>query len=62
MLFRSEARIVGQVPTDDYEFEESAAIFNGMFTGLPLDEDFESELTPERVDNWLEILKKEFNL
>lgn len=60
-LMKTEARIVGQVPTDDYEFEESAAIFDGKFIGLPLDEDFEPELTPERVDNWLETLKKEFN-
>jgi flavodoxin I len=60
-LMKTEARIVGQVPTDDYEFEESAAIFDGKFIGLPLDEDFEPELTPERVDNWLETLKNEFN-
>jgi flavodoxin I len=60
-LMKTEARIVGQVPTDGYEFEESAAIFNGQFIGLPLDEDFEPELTPERVDNWLEMLQKDFN-
>jgi flavodoxin I len=60
-LMKTEARIVGQVPTDDYEFEESAAVFDGKFIGLPLDEDFEPELTPERVDNWLETLKNEFN-
>lgn len=60
-LLKTEARIVGQVPVDGYEFEESAAIYNNQFIGLPLDEDFEPELTPERVDKWLEILKKDFN-
>lgn len=60
-LMKTEARIVGQVPVDGYEFDESKAIFDGQFIGLPLDENFEPELTPERVDNWLEILKKEFN-
>ena len=60
-LMKTEARIVGQVSVDDYEFEESAAIYNGQFIGLPLDEDFEPELTPERVENWLEIIRKDFN-
>lgn len=59
-LMKTDARIVGQVPTDGYEFEESAAIFDGKFIGLPLDEDFEPELTPERVDNWLNMIKKDF--
>ena len=60
-LFKADAKIIGKVPVDGYEFEESAAIYDGKFIGLPLDEDFEPELTPERVDNWLEILKKDFN-
>jgi flavodoxin I len=60
-LMKTGARIVGQVSSEGYEFEESAAIINGEFVGLPLDEDFEPELTPERVDNWLELLKKDFN-
>jgi flavodoxin I len=61
-LMNTDAEIVGQVPVDGYEFEESAAIYDGKFIGLPLDEDFEPELTPERVENWLEILKSEMNL
>ena len=61
-LMKTEALIVGQVPTDGYDFEESAAIFDSKFIGLPLDEDFEPELTPERVDNWLLSLKKDFNI
>ena len=59
-LLKTEARIVGQVPVDDYEFEESAAIFDGKFIGLPLDEDFEPELTPERVKKWIVQLGKDF--
>lgn len=61
-LLKTDARIVGQVPVDDYEFEESAAIIEGKFIGLPLDEDFEPELTAERIENWLETLKKEMGL
>jgi flavodoxin I len=59
-LQKTEAHIVGQVPSDEYEFEESAAIFDGMFVGLPLDEDFEPELTPERVKKWIVQLSKDF--
>ncbi len=59
-LMKTEARIVGQVPTDGYEFDESAAIFDGMFIGLPLDEDFEPELTPGRVKKWIFKLEKDF--
>jgi flavodoxin I len=59
-LQKTEAQIVGQVPADEYEFEESAAIINGMFVGLPLDEDFEPELTPERVKKWIVQLSKDF--
>jgi flavodoxin I len=59
-LMKTEARIVGQVPVDDYEFEESAAIYDGKFIGLPLDEDFEPELTPERVKKWIIQLGKDF--
>lgn len=59
-LIKTGARIVGQVPVEGYEFDESAAIFDGMFIGLPLDEDFEPELTEERVKNWILQLGKDF--
>lgn len=61
-LMGAEASIVGQVSVDGYEFDESAAIFDGKFIGLPLDEDFEPELTEERVEKWLELLRKDFDL
>lgn len=50
------AEIVGKVTDEGYEFNESKAFVDGMFVGLPIDEDFESELTNERVDKWLEIV------
>lgn len=59
-LMKTEARLVGQVPIDDYEFDESTATFEGKFIGLPLDEDFEPELTPERVKKWIIQLGKDF--
>jgi len=59
-LIKNGASLVGQVSTDGYEFDESEAIIDGKFIGLPIDEDFESELTDERVAAWIELLKPEF--
>lgn len=59
-LIKQNASIVGQVATDDYEFEESEAIIDGKFIGLPIDEDFESELTDQRIANWISQIKPHF--
>lgn len=56
-LIPNNAKIVGQVPADEYEFSESKAIYNGKFIGLPLDEEFESDLTDERIERWLQMIK-----
>lgn len=60
VLIKNGAVLVGSVATDAYEFEESEAIVDGKFIGLPIDEDFEPELTQERVDGWLEQIKPNF--
>ena len=59
-LVKNGASLVGKVSTDGYEFEESEAVIDGKFMGLPLDEDFEPELTDERVAGWIELLKPKF--
>lgn len=51
-------KIVGQVDTDGYRFEKSGAVRGNQFIGLPLDEDNEPELTQQRIDRWIECLKK----
>ena len=56
ILMDHNATIVGQVPTEDYEFTESTAIFDDQFIGLPIDEDFEPEKTDERLKSWLDII------
>ena len=53
--------VVGKVPTEDYEYDESQAEIDGQFVGLPLDEDNESNLTGDRIKKWVTQLKKEFN-
>jgi flavodoxin I len=59
-LIKNGAKLVGQVPAEDYEFDESEAVVDGHFLGLPIDEDFEPELTDERVQNWIEQIRPEF--
>ena len=51
---------VGKVNPGDYSFEESEALIDGLFVGLPIDEDFEPELTDERIQNWVKQLIAEF--
>lgn len=61
-LLKNGAAIVGKVDPSSYEFDESEAIFDGMFIGLPIDEDFQPELTDERISNWVNDIKPAFGL
>jgi flavodoxin I len=54
------AKIIGKVSPDGYDFRESEAIIDGEFIGLPVNEDFEPELTDERVNNWVDQIKTQF--
>ncbi|MGB0977210.1 MAG: flavodoxin [Prolixibacteraceae bacterium] len=55
------ATMIGRVPIDEYNYIHSEVIEEGHFIGLPLDEDFESEKTPERVKRWVRQISLEFN-
>lgn len=59
-LKQNGAVLLGQVAADGYEFDESEAVVDGKFVGLPVDEDFEPELTDERVTSWVKQLAAEF--
>ncbi len=59
-LMENGAELVGKVPADDYEFEGSDALEDGKFLGLPVDEDFEPELTDKRVEKWVAQIKPAF--
>ena len=55
------AEIFGEVETDGYDFTESESVNDdGLFCGLAIDEDNEPELTAERLENWISILKPDF--
>lgn len=52
-------KFCGAVPTEDYSFDNSAAVVDGKFVGLPLDEVNEENETDSRIDRWIEQLKSE---
>ena len=52
--------IVGQVPDEGYTYDDSMALVDGMFVGLPIDEDNEYDMTEERLTAWVEKLRAEF--
>ncbi|MEE4198079.1 MAG: flavodoxin [Bacteroidales bacterium] len=54
------AQVIGRVDTEGYDFRESRALYDGQFIGLPVNEDFEPELTDQRVNGWVEKIKPEF--
>ncbi|MFV0366209.1 MAG: flavodoxin domain-containing protein [Mangrovibacterium sp.] len=57
-----KANIVAPVSTSSYDYTDSEAVVNGQFVGLPIDEDFEADLTRQRLELWLQVVTKEFGL
>jgi len=53
-------KIVGYTSTDGYEFEGSRAQRGDQFTGLALDIENQAALSNERIEKWVESLKKDF--
>ena len=58
---KRKIKIVGQWLAEGYDFTDSEGIKDGYFYGLALDQDSQEELTDQRIDQWLEVIKKEFN-
>lgn len=54
------ADVVGAVSSDHYTFDGSQAVEDGVFIGLPLDEENEDDKHEERLDGWLESVKSSF--
>jgi len=61
-LTKLNAKVLGKVEKKGYDFTDSEALDDdGYFCGLPIDEDNEDELTAERLENWISILKPDFD-
>ncbi len=54
------AKVVGEVELGGYDFNNSEAVINGKFVGLPLDDNNQSNLTEKRVKDWIENLANNF--
>ena len=60
-IIKQNAKILGKVDAKDYDFTDSEAVNDdGFFCGLAIDEDNEAELTNERLEKWISILKSDF--
>jgi flavodoxin I len=53
--------IVGHTSTEGYEYDNSEAEKDGRFIGLVIDEDNQSDLTDERIRNWVAQLTAVFS-
>lgn len=62
LVLEKGGKVVGQWPTDGYEFEHSEAIVDGKFVGLALDLDNQQNLTEERLNAWLKQIAPDFGL
>jgi flavodoxin I len=51
------ASFIGFWPLEGYEYGFSAAEIDNQFVGLVLDQDNQSDLTPERVETWIATVK-----
>ena len=51
------AEIVGDWPNEGYTFEQSAALVDGRFLGLIIDQRTQGMFTDERIDAWLAQVK-----
>ena len=49
--------LVGKTSTDGYSFSSSRAVVDDEFVGLVIDENKQSELTDERINAWVEMVK-----
>jgi flavodoxin I len=60
-ITKQNAKVLGFVDAKDYDFEDSEAVNDdAFFCGLAIDEDNEAELTAERIEKWIFILKSDF--
>jgi len=59
-VLKNGGELFGKVSSEGYDFQDSEALEGGLFLGLPVDEDFEPELTDDRLNCWVAQLKKEF--
>lgn len=58
----SGAELVGLTSPQEYTFNHSQALKDGLFQGLALDIENESDKTALRIQHWVDALRKDFDL
>ena len=64
VIMENGGKVIGYTEKDDsYDLDETpkSLVDDNTFYGLCLDEDNQDDLTEERVENWVEKLKLEYN-
>lgn len=54
------AKVVGFTSIEGYHYEECESVIDDMFVGLALDEANQDDETPERIETWVNDIKKSF--
>ena len=57
---KEKTTVVGFVDDEGYTYDDSSAVVDGRWVGLPIDEDNEYDLTDARLKAWVDQLKKLF--
>ena len=61
VVIKNGGKIIGNCSTDGYDFIQSKAEKSeGIFYGLPIDEDNQHHETENRIEKWWQQLKEEF--
>ncbi len=61
IVIKNGGKVIGTTSTLGYHFEDCEALINNKFMGLVLDEENQDDMTPDRIFEWLEDIKPQFN-
>lgn len=60
IVIKNGGTIVGMTKDEGYSYEETNAVIEGNFVGLALDESNQGSQTPEKIEAWIDDIKKSF--
>ncbi len=61
LLEKRGGKLIGFVPNEGFEFENSKALRGNYFCGLPLDFENQARMVKPSINRWVEQLKREFD-
>jgi flavodoxin I len=60
-VLKQGAKVIGFTSSEGYYHDSSKALVNNQFVGLIIDEDNQSDLTDERIKNWVNNIKEDIS-